>query len=129
MFSSTRGPATNHSSLYIVGGARVCPVYIVGLTWLKTFDMSLSWIGQLNIKEKELAFEPSVSIYTLFNLANFDIPGNVLSGILTAGPGSANGHDVRDRERIGHRSGHGSFRSRCSSHGRVLSQTDLLVAS
>jgi hypothetical protein len=63
----------------------------VGLSWLKTFDMSLSWIGKLNIKEKELAFEPSVSVYNLFNFANFDIPGNVLSGILTGGAGSANG--------------------------------------
>jgi hypothetical protein len=63
----------------------------VGLTWLKTFDMSLSWIGKLNIKEKELSFEPSVSVYNLFNFANFDIPGNVLSGILTGGAGSANG--------------------------------------
>lgn len=63
----------------------------VGITWLKTFDMSLSWIGKVNIREKEFSVEPSVSIYNLFNFANFDIPGNVLSGILTGAPGSANG--------------------------------------
>lgn len=63
----------------------------VGLTWLKTFDLSLSWVGQLHIKEKELSIEPSVSFYNLFNFANFDIPGNVLSGILTGSAGSANG--------------------------------------
>ena len=55
----------------------------VGLTWLKTFDMSLTWIGKVNVKERELSLEPSVSFYNLFNFANFNIPGNVLSGILT----------------------------------------------
>jgi Carboxypeptidase regulatory-like domain len=63
----------------------------VGLTWLKTFDMSLTWIGKVNVKERELSFEPSVSFYNLFNFANFNIPGNVLSGILTGGAGSLNG--------------------------------------
>ena len=63
----------------------------VGLTWLKTFDMSLTWIGKVNVKERELSFAPSVSFYNLFNFANFNIPGNVLSGILTGSPGSLNG--------------------------------------
>jgi hypothetical protein len=62
----------------------------VGLTWLKTFDMSLTWIGKVHVGEKELSLEPSVSFYNLLNFANFDIPGNVLSGILTGGVGSAN---------------------------------------
>jgi hypothetical protein len=63
----------------------------VGLTWLKTFDMSLTWVGKVNIKERELTIQPSVSAYNLFNFANFNIPGNVLSGILTGGAGSLNG--------------------------------------
>jgi hypothetical protein len=63
----------------------------VGLTWLKTFDMSLTWIGKVNIKEREFSIEPSASFYNLFNFANFNIPGNVLSGILTGGAGSLNG--------------------------------------
>jgi hypothetical protein len=63
----------------------------VGLTWLKTFDMSLTWVGKVNIKEHELSIQPSVSAYNLFNFANFNIPGNVLSGILTGGAGSLNG--------------------------------------
>jgi len=63
----------------------------VGLTWLKTFDLSLSWVGNVNIKDKPVTFEPSVSFYNLFNFANFNIPGNVLSGILTGNPGSVNG--------------------------------------
>jgi hypothetical protein len=63
----------------------------VGLTWLKTFDTSLTWIGKVNVKDKELSIQPSVSFYNVFNFANFDIPGNVLSGILTGGVGSVNG--------------------------------------
>ena len=63
----------------------------VGLTWLKTFDVSLTWVGKVNIKEHELSIQPSVSAYNLFNFANFNIPGNVLSGILTGGAGSLNG--------------------------------------
>jgi hypothetical protein len=63
----------------------------VGLTWLKTFDMSLTWVGKVNVKERELSIQPSVSFYNLFNFANFNIPGNVLSGILTGGAGSLNG--------------------------------------
>jgi len=67
------------------------PTGEVGLTWLKTFDLSLSWVGNVNIKDKPVTFEPSVSFYNLFNFANFNIPGNVLSGILTGNPGSVNG--------------------------------------
>ena len=63
----------------------------VGLTWLRTFDMSLTWIGKTSIKKRELSLQPSVSFYNLFNFANFNIPGNVLSGILTGTPGSLNG--------------------------------------
>jgi hypothetical protein len=63
----------------------------VGLTWLKTFDMSLTWIGKVNVKEREISIEPSASIFNLFNFANFNIPGNVLSGILSGGAGSLNG--------------------------------------
>src|SRR5580692_8133807 len=63
----------------------------VGLTWLKTFDASLTWAGKLTVKDRAIAVEPSVSFYNLFNFSNFNIPGNVLSGILTGGPGSVNG--------------------------------------
>jgi Carboxypeptidase regulatory-like domain len=72
----------------------------VGLTWLKTFDMSLTWIGKVNVKERELSFEPSVSFYNLFNFANFNIPGNVLSGILTGGAGSLNGTTYADANSV-----------------------------
>jgi hypothetical protein len=63
----------------------------VGLTWLRTFDASLTWAGKVNVKDRQVAIEPSVSFYNLLNFSNFNIPGNVLSGILTGGPGSLNG--------------------------------------
>jgi hypothetical protein len=72
----------------------------VGLTWLKTFDMSLTWIGKVNVKERELSLEPSVSFYNLFNFANFNIPGNVLSGILTGSPGSLNGTNYASADSV-----------------------------
>ena len=72
----------------------------VGLTWLKTFDMSLTWVGKVNVREKELSFEPSVSFYNLFNFANFNIPGNVLSGILSGSPGSLNGTTYADANSV-----------------------------
>jgi hypothetical protein len=72
----------------------------VGLTWLKTFDMSLAWTGKVNVRERELSFEPSVSFYNLFNFANFNIPGNVLSGILTGGAGSLNGTNYADANSV-----------------------------
>ncbi len=75
----------------------------VGLTWLKTFDMSLAWMGKVKIRERELSIQPSVSFYNLFNFANFNIPGNVLSGVLTGGAGSLNGttYSGADSVRVG----------------------------
>ncbi|MFZ0521960.1 MAG: TonB-dependent receptor [Candidatus Acidiferrales bacterium] len=92
------------SQLQALGGVApaISPVVPgeVGLTWLKTFDMSLTWIGKVNVKERELSFEPSVSFYNLFNFANFNIPGNVLSGILTGGAGSLNGTNYADANSV-----------------------------
>jgi hypothetical protein len=69
----------------------LAPLGEVGLTWLKTFDASFTWVGRVNVRDRQLSIEPSVSFYNLFNFANFNIPGNVLSGILTGGVGSING--------------------------------------
>ena len=70
---------------------QLAPQGQVGLTWLRTFDTSLTWVGNVTVKDRAFSIEPSVSFYNLFNFANFNIPGNVLTGILTGGPGSANG--------------------------------------
>ncbi|HUO34902.1 MAG TPA: carboxypeptidase regulatory-like domain-containing protein [Candidatus Acidoferrum sp.] len=84
------GAATS-SACAVAPALALPPQGEVGLTWLKTFDLSLSWVGSVNVKDKPVSFEPSVSFYNLFNFANFNIPGNVLSGILTGNPGSVNG--------------------------------------
>jgi hypothetical protein len=55
---------------------------------------------QISQSERELSFEPSVSLYNLFNFANFNIPGNVLSGILTGGAGSLNGTTYADANSV-----------------------------
>jgi hypothetical protein len=61
---------------------------------LRTFDLRLSWVH--TFKEK-LTVEPSAAAFNLFNFANFDLPGSVLNGSLTGGPGSANGTTYRER--------------------------------
>ena len=51
--------------------------------------------------------EPSVSAFNILNFANFDGPGNRLSGILNGTVGSINGTSATDRtaNRIGPGSG------------------------
>jgi hypothetical protein len=76
----------------IDGGAplALAPAGQVNLDWLRAFDMTLAWT--YNIKEK-LTIRPSVGFYNVFNFANFDLPGSMLSGALTGGTGSINGTD------------------------------------
>jgi hypothetical protein len=65
--------------------------------------MSLTWVGTVHVAERSLSIEPSVSFYNLFNFANFNIPGNVLSGILGGSPGTVNGttYATGDAVRVG----------------------------
>ena len=56
-----------------------------GLSWLKTFDLRLSWEHTCH---ERVAFEPSISVFNLFNFANFDLPGNTQNGVLNFGAGS-----------------------------------------
>jgi hypothetical protein len=78
----------------------VPPTGEVGLTWLKTFDLSLTWVGSVKVKEREISIEPSASIFNLFNFANFNIPGTVLSGILSGTPGAVNGTTYADTSSV-----------------------------
>jgi hypothetical protein len=57
----------------------------VGLSWLKTFDMSLKWDHKIG---ERFEIEPSVSIFNIFNFANFDLPGDLQGGNLAFGPGT-----------------------------------------
>ena len=55
----------------------------VGSDWLRVFDFKLSWIGKHSFGDHVVEFEPSVGIFNVFNFANFDLPPNTLSGLLT----------------------------------------------
>jgi hypothetical protein len=62
------------------------PAGAVGLGWLKTFDFKLSYPRKIG---ENFTIEPSMSVFNAFNNANFDLPGNALSGVLNS-PGSVN---------------------------------------
>jgi hypothetical protein len=53
----------------------------VGLGWLKTFDLKLSYPRKIG---ENFTIEPSVSAFNAFNNSNFDLPGNTMSGVLNA---------------------------------------------
>jgi Carboxypeptidase regulatory-like domain len=79
--------------------------------WLRTLDLHLSW--DYRVKER-VTIQPGVSFFNALNLANFDAPGNMLSGILsTAGTtpvlGTANGTPGRQPENLRVGPGSGVF--------------------
>lgn len=81
-----------------------------GLDWLRAVDLKLSWPKKVR---ENITIEPSAAFYNAFNFANFDAPGNTLSGILNlAGdttPGSANSTTVQQRNsKVANRIGVGS---------------------
>jgi len=66
----------------------LAPAGAIGQAWLKTFDLSLSWAYKF---KDRLELRPGVSIFNLFNFANFDGPAAPFSTILDGTPGSPNG--------------------------------------
>jgi len=70
------------------------PTGQVGLDWLRALDFKLGW--HKTIREN-MAIEPSVSFFNVMNFANFDAPGNTISGILDGSIGSANGTTMAQR--------------------------------
>ena len=76
----------------------------VGLAWMKSLDLTLARPFRMGDR---VVVEPSVSAFNVLNFANFDGPGNRLSGILNGTAGSVNGTSATDRStnRIGPGSG------------------------
>jgi hypothetical protein len=56
----------------------------VNLSWMRAFDMKLTWIYTLH---ERFTVQPSVGFYNLFNFANF----GTLNGLLTGSVGQING--------------------------------------
>jgi len=83
----------NQSQLLALGayaptieGGQGLPNHFAQATWLKTMDLRLSRPFQVGERVK---LEPSVSVFNIFNWANFGGPGNQLSGVLNGAPGTS----------------------------------------
>lgn len=66
----------------------LAPADQVGLDSFINTDIRFSWTYR--VKER-VSIQPMVEIFNLFNIANFDTPGNRLGPFLDASPGSING--------------------------------------
>lgn len=70
------------------------PAGQVGMSPLRAFDLKISWDHKFG---EHFEIEPSCGIFNLFNFANWDLPPNVLSGLLNGSAGSVNGTTQADR--------------------------------
>ena len=66
----------------------LAPTNQVGLDTFSTTDVRVSRVIHLN---ERVRIEPMIEVFNLFNIGNYDPPGNRLSSILTGSPGSING--------------------------------------
>lgn len=74
-----------------------------GIGSMRSCDVNLSWVRRFG---ERLTVQPNVGFYNVFNFANFDLPPNVLSGLLTGSPGTING--TTQSQRITNRVGAGT---------------------
>ncbi len=70
------------------------PAGQVGTSPMRAFDLKLSWNHKFG---EHFEVQPSCGIYNLFNFTNYDLPPNILTGLLTASPGSVNGTTQANR--------------------------------
>jgi hypothetical protein len=66
----------------------LAPADQVGLDSFINTDVRLSWTYK--VKER-VSIQPMIEVFNLFNVANFDPPGNRLGAFLDGSPGSING--------------------------------------
>lgn len=73
------------AQLQALGGVQqaiaLAPTGQVGLGWLRTFDLKLSYPRKIG---EYMTIEPSMAVFNAFNNANFDLPGNTINGNLVA---------------------------------------------
>ncbi len=86
------GPQQSLSNLQSLGGVQQAvqpaPFDEAWMGWLRTVDMSVNWMYKF--KEK-FEIQPGISFFNVTNFANYDGPGNPLSGVLSGTLGSVNG--------------------------------------
>ncbi|HEY6350166.1 MAG TPA: hypothetical protein VI636_12235, partial [Candidatus Angelobacter sp.] len=66
-----------------------------GLGWLRTLDLRFSYPRPI---KEGIVIEPSISLFNVLNMANFDAPGFTLNGNLNTGPGSVNNSSAIDHQ-------------------------------
>jgi hypothetical protein len=80
------------TQLQALGGVmqpiQTAPAGAIGQSWLRAFDFGLSW--GYKIKDR-VELRPGVTVFNVFNFANFDGPAAPFSTTLDGTPGSPNG--------------------------------------
>jgi len=68
------------------------PLGQADMSWLRTFDFGLAWERKVHLGGDEfLTIKPNMSVYNLFNFANFDPTISPMSGLLTGSACAING--------------------------------------
>ncbi len=75
------------------------PIGQVGNDMLRIWDISLAY--PIKLLQKRFTVEPSMHVFNVLNAANFDAPGNTLTGTLNGASGSVNGSTSQEQYRVG----------------------------